>query len=70
MTCVNCDDHTIADCLECSVQMGNHSLLIQIYNDMQIVLKSMRIKDYIAAEEIATDLSERLAILAAEERKG
>lgn len=61
----NIDDTNIPDDWQ---KLTDQKLLISIYNDLQIVLKSIRIKDYIAAEEIAADISVNLAMLAAEER--
>lgn len=62
----NIDDTNIPDDWQ---KLTDQKLLISIYNDLQIVLKSIRVKDYIAAEEIAADISVKMAMLAAEERQ-
>ncbi len=51
-------------------KLTDQKLLISVYNDLHELLKYVRNKDYYKAEYKASDISVRLAILAAEERKG
>ena len=63
----NIDNTSIPDDWQ---KLTDQKILIQVYNDLQKLLENIRNKDYWKAEYKASDIAVRLAMLAAEERKG
>lgn len=51
-------------------KLTDQKLIITVYNDLQKLLQHIRNKEYYKAEYKASDIAVRLAMLAAEERKG
>ncbi|HDY88096.1 MAG TPA: hypothetical protein ENH82_08295 [bacterium] len=61
-------DNTVI--LEDWQKLTDQKLTIQIYEDIQLLLRHIRNKEYWKAEYKAADTAVHLAMLAAEERKG
>jgi hypothetical protein len=51
-------------------KLTDQKLIITVYNDLQKLLQHIRNEEYYTAEYKASDIAVRLAMLAAEERKG
>ena len=63
----NIDNTSIPDNWQ---KLTDQKILIAVYSDLQKLLQNIRDKEYWKAEYKASDIAVRLAILAAEERKG
>ena len=63
----NIDNTSIPDNWQ---KLTDQKILIEVYSDLQKLLQNIRNKEYWKAEYKASDIAVRLAILAAEERKG